>query len=392
MMSVYFPDNRTAVCAREDLLRTMIEDRNAAPAPHVWDDAWNKAAKGDVGMALDVRWLRRRLNQGNMKLDTVAPLLEKVRTYAVGVDLDKGIAVDIVAQTGSPDDVKPVTDTAQALLTLGRNSISWAMEQHQNDRSPFREANDLLFRTASTLLDKARLEAADSTIHLRSSAPVDMARASRVLTSFAQVAKVQASHTQAVNHLKQIGLAFHNYLDVHQHFPPPVLYGGKSGKVPYSWRVAILPFIEESDLYNAYNFDEPWDGPNNRKLLDRMPAVYSYSGTKNVNLSHPAFFVFNGPDALLGKGDKPQIADITDGTSNTLLAVEAQREIPWTKPEDIPFDPRGPLPQIGGFTPDGFNALFGDGSVRYIKKSVKPEVLKALITRSGGEVINSDSF
>ena len=95
---------------------------------------------------------------------------------------------------------------------------------------------------------------------------------------------------------------------------------------------------------------------------------------------------------MLGKGDKPSVADITDGTSNTLLAVEARREVPWTKPEDIPFDPQVDLPQLGGFTPDGFNVVFCDGSVRYIRKTINPIVLKALITRAGGEVISSDSF
>ncbi len=95
---------------------------------------------------------------------------------------------------------------------------------------------------------------------------------------------------------------------------------------------------------------------------------------------------------MLGKGDKPTFTDVTDGTSNTILAVEAKREVPWTKPEDIPFDPELPLPQIGGFSPDGTNVLIGDGSVRYIKKTIGPAVMKALITRDGGEVVSSDQY
>jgi prepilin-type processing-associated H-X9-DG protein len=83
---------------------------------------------------------------------------------------------------------------------------------------------------------------------------------------------------------------------------------------------------------------------------------------------------------------------ITDGTSNTILAVEAQRDIPWTKPEDIPFNPNAPLPELGGFTPDGFNAAFADGSVRFLKKSINSNVLQALITRDGGEVVRSDAY
>jgi len=99
-----------------------------------------------------------------------------------------------------------------------------------------------------------------------------------------------------------------------------------------------------------------------------------------------------GTQTMLGNGDKPSDRDVTDGTSNTILAVEAQRDVPLTKPEDIPFDPKLPLPQIGGFTPDGANVLFGDGSVRYIRKTISPAALKALITRAGGEVISSDAY
>jgi hypothetical protein len=153
-----------------------------------------------------------------------------------------------------------------------------------------------------------------------------------------------------------------------------------------------LPYLEQSDLYHQYNFDEPWDGPHNRKLIDKMPRVYGYPTLGGANPSQPAYFVFTGPETILGKGDKPSFVDVTDGTSNTILAVEAKRDIPWTKPEDIPFDSKLPLPEVGGFSPDGFDALFGDGSVRHIKKSINPILFKALITRAGGEVIDQSSF
>src|SRR5262249_42832414 len=102
--------------------------------------------------------------------------------------------------------------------------------------------------------------------------------------------------------------------------------------------------------------------------------------------------VFSGKEALLGSGSNPVIADITDGMHRTILAVEAHREVPWTKPEDIPFDATNPLPQLGGFTPEGANVLFGDGSVKYIKKTSSQDLLKALITRAGGEVVSSDQY
>jgi beta-lactamase regulating signal transducer with metallopeptidase domain len=392
MLSAYIVDERTAVCAREDLLRTMIEDRKGKPAHHIWDDVWRQAAKGDVGVALDTRWLRRRLNQGQIKLETIAPLLDKVEAYALGVALDKDLAIDLVGSVGAAEDMKPVMETASALLTLGRNSMPALKEQAHSDRGPFRETNEWATGVVAAILDKARAEPSGQTIHVRSTCPLDLAQVSKTLNTFVQVATTQSSRVIAINNLKQIGLAFHNYAEVHHHFPPPVLYGGKSGKVPYSWRVAILPFLEQSQLHDAYNFDEPWDGPSNRKLIERMPSTYGHPAMKGSPPKYAAYFVFSGPDGILGKGDKPLLSDVTDGLSNTILAVEAKREIPWTKPEDIPFDPQGPLPEVGGLSLDGVNTLLGDGSVRFISKAVNPNVLKALITRAGGEVIASDSF
>ena len=110
-----------------------------------------------------------------------------------------------------------------------------------------------------------------------------------------------------------------------------------------------------------------------------------------------SYFVFAGETTALGspwvaggKNAEATIARMTDGLSNTIMAVEWQGNVPWTKPEDIPFDPNGALPAIGGFWPDGSNVLICDGSVRAIRKEIPPLTLKALITRAGGEVINID--
>jgi prepilin-type processing-associated H-X9-DG protein len=238
---------------------------------------------------------------------------------------------------------------------------------------------DWIVEAAELLLDKARLETSGNYVHLQAKASVDLAEGIKLLAPAVTVANVARNRAMSTNNLKQIALAFHNYHDRNKEFPASVLYGGATGKVPYSWRVAILPYLEQNELYKRYNFDEPWDGPNNRNLL----TDFTGEGTALAPIAHPK-------DGSPPTG--PSLMAFHDGTSNTILTVEARREIPWTKPEDIPFDPNGPLPELGGFTPDGFNTGFADGSVRYVKKSIAPVVLKALITRAGGEVISSDQF
>jgi prepilin-type processing-associated H-X9-DG protein len=339
------------------------------------------------GQVLDRQGERTR----QLGYETIAPLLEKTRGFALSLDVDRGLQADLVATVGSPDDLKDVAETLRALLTLGKNAAP-SLKRNLGDRQGIAgEFSEWAHGLLASAIENSALETAGQAVHLRSIAPIDMAEASRLLMSFLTTARADTQRQQSVNHLKQIGLAFHNYHSVNDHFPPPVLYGGKSGRVPYSWRVAILPYLEAQPLYSQYNFDEPWDGPNNRRLIDHMPAVYGYPGA-GLKPGHTAYFVFTGPEAALGKGDRPTVADILDGTSNTILAVEARREVPWTKPEDIPFDSHVAPPELGGFTPYGFNVLFGDGSVRLIKKSVDPSVLKALITRAGREVLSTDSF
>ena len=451
--AAFAPDDRTLILTRsEELLREMLEDRNLAPPRRSWDEAWKKVAKGQVMIGLDTRWLRRRmaeLQQGGgrgtatpqealaLKFQTFSPLWEKTRSYALGINAnDQSLTVDLVAGAGSDQDAKPVAETIQAMVTLGKNAL-----QGLRQAAAGGEGVDWLLQTAASLLEKAQVETSEGFVHLSARSSVDLAEGIKLLVPAVDHARATARRAQSTNNLKQIGLAFFNYHNANDRFPRAVNLGGKSGKVPYSWRVAILPYIDQQALYNAYHFDEPWDGPNNRKLIDKMPVIYQYPGAEGTpaKSGSTSYFVFSGPSTVLSVGTpqggaagnpgsrstnaqvprsnpgapggsgglinttplplqnepvprEPSIPQITDGASNTIMAVEARRDIPWTKPEDIPFDPKGSLPELGGYWENGFNALFADGSVRALKSSIQPRILKALITRDGGEILSSDSY
>ena len=142
-------------------------------------------------------------------------------------------------------------------------------------------------------------------------------------------ARAAAQRAQGFNNLKQIALAFHNFHDSTGQFPLAANYetpepNGQKKKHahPHSWRVAILPFIEQQSLYNQYNFDEPWDSENNLKVLKQMPAIYRHPSAPadSTNSSH---FGFVGPTALFDPQAAPALQNILDGTSNTILVVEA---------------------------------------------------------------------
>jgi prepilin-type processing-associated H-X9-DG protein len=193
----------------------------------------------------------------------------------------------------------------------------------------------------------------------------------------------EAERAVSTNNLKQIALAMHSYHDVHGRFPAAVVMG-PDGKTPHSWRVEILPYLEQNQLFQAYKMDEPWDSSNNKKVLEKMPNVFNANPNQPSTMS--SYYVLSGKETAFPGEKGIGIAHITDGLSNTIMAVEAKRDIPWTKPEDLAYDAKKPLPKFGGYYPEGFNAAFCDGSVRFLSNSIAEQVMRAIITRSGGEV------
>ena len=226
------------------------------------------------------------------------------------------------------------------------------------------------------------------------SAPVLVA----LLLPAVQAAREAARRSQSTNNLKQIALAMHNYHDTFRGFPPAYSVD-KDGKPLLSWRVHILPFIEQQALYQAFHLDEPWDSEHNKTLIARMPQVYRSPNS----VAEPGKTVYLGNagkdgvfvPATEGPPQPPRglsFAKITDGTSNTIMAVEANdaAAVIWTKPDD--FVPRAdnPLQGLVGMRPGGFLAALCDGSVRFIAATIDKNTLKALFTRSGGEVVGLD--
>ena len=228
---------------------------------------------------------------------------------------------------------------------------------------------------------------------------------------------LEASHRSSCKcFLKQFGLALHNYHDTYGSFPPAFVLG-PDGRKWHSWRVLILPFLECQPLYAEYRFDEPWDGPNNRKLLAKMPVIFacpSRPRTATADLlatmsfgllaceghsvsaqdGNASFAAVLGKDCVF-RGTVPvKTSEITDGTSNTVLIGESNRtKIPWTKPEDIDIAFHSTLGDPKGFSSHhdhGCHFLMGDGTVKFIPDTVPQKTVDAVFTRNGGEVVPND--
>jgi serine/threonine protein kinase len=189
--------------------------------------------------------------------------------------------------------------------------------------------------------------------------------------------------------LKQLAVALHNFEAANGHLPPAAITD-KDGKPLLSWRVAILPYIEQEALYKQFKLDEPWDSPNNKPLVEKIPKIYRVEGQSGpANTTHYQAIVGKGTawEPLDRIGQK--VVSFTDGSSNTILVAEVAKPVVWSKPDDMPF-PTWENPSFGGIVKGGFSVAMADGSVKFVRDGVPQETLAAAITRSGGEVLPDD--
>ena len=208
-----------------------------------------------------------------------------------------------------------------------------------------------------------------------------------MLTPPLQAARKAAQRMQSSNNLKQMGLAMHNYHDTFGSFPAAATT--KDGKSLLSWRVQLLPFLDQVKLYNEFHHDEPWDSEHNLKLLEKMPSVFA-SPALHLKPGHTVYLVPTGEGMIFNGEQKTKIAMITDGSSNTILVVEANadRAVPWTKPTDLPIDLENPLAGLGNvYDKEGFLVLIADGSVRFITNTIDLKTLRHLFEMADGNVI-----
>ncbi|NOZ41036.1 MAG: DUF1559 domain-containing protein [Planctomycetes bacterium] len=205
-----------------------------------------------------------------------------------------------------------------------------------------------------------------------------------------QAARMAARRNQGLNNMKQIALAFHNYESANGKFPTNIY--DDDGKALLSWRVRLLPYFEQQQaLYEKFQLNEPWDSPHNRPLADTVVQVYS-SPVDPAN-GKTRYLALAGKETIFPGNEKLSFRHVQDGTSNTIMFVEASRDaaVVWTRPKDLEFDAKKPFQGIK--SPQGlFSVAFADGSCRSLSQFIGEDTMRALATRAGGEIIDHSAL
>lgn len=192
--------------------------------------------------------------------------------------------------------------------------------------------------------------------------------------------------------LKTLAVAMHYHNDGHKRLPQHAIYSKTDKKPLLSWRVKLLPYLGEDGLYKQFNLDEPWDSPNNKRLLTQMPKVFAHPLDRKGALEGITYYqVLVGDFGVTAFPKGPQgyssIQSMSDGASNTIMIVEAAKGVPWTAPDDVQLSATGPLPELG-LSSSFFQLVCGDGMVHiFAKNGLDDRTFRAAATPNGGEVI-----
>jgi prepilin-type processing-associated H-X9-DG protein len=314
------------------------------------------------------------------ELQPFLPLL-KSKAIILQANLDKDLSAEVRFLGETEDKAVEAERSFNLLMRLADEGLANALksEKPTEDFKPLIPTLTDLHKVVQGI----KAERRGMETRARASFKIDPAIARPIAGLFLRPT-IASARVQSQNNLKQIGLAMHNFHDVNGVLPAAAIVD-KKGKPLLSWRVAILPYVEQDNLYKQFKLDEPWDSEHNKKLIAIMPKIFALPyGEPKPGETHYRVFVGNGAAFNLVQGLRlPN--DFPDGTSNTMFAFEGAEGVPWTKPEEIEFDPQKPMLKHLRFENKACNILMADGSVRAVPNTIREDVLKLVIQRNDGQ-------
>lgn len=319
-------------------------------------------------------------------------VIEKSEMVAMRVTLGQTPNTACLIQTKSAGDAAEVGGAASRMVKSGIQSMIQTVEQQASgETGQLPKSTVAYLRRMAPAIEKATTFTANGNrllmkLDQQQMLVGQMGIATSLLLPAVQSAREAARRMQSANNLKQILLAMHNFESTYKRLPGDLPPGAPKDDSPrLSWRVRILPYIEQNALYQEFHQDEPWDSPHNIQLLDRMPETFRHPMAKTKS-GYTVYQMPNGPGLISQSNASSNFSQITDGMSNTIAIIETTDEAatPWTKPGDV-----NPLEQMQVLrkTNSVFQTGFADGSVHNIAVATDPDLLKAMLTRSGNESV-----
>ena len=386
-------DEATMFVGDEELFGDMI---NAGQSSDLARMVKGASVKGELQAFANIKPVRPILNQLMAGMPAMLPpavtklrgIPDMIDGIEIGVDAKENFQTKIILHGVDEEVAEDVEKIVGDAIEFGKDMGLGVLAAQMDFDDPVQEATVEYAQRVADYMEKRLAPKASGKkleVNLDEEAAVVPILIGFMLPAVQQT-RAAARRTQSMNNVRQMTLAFHNYESAHGKFPTQANYD-KKGKPLLSWRVHMLPYIEQQELYEQFRLDEPWNSPHNKRLIQKMPPVYR----------SPSAVVPSGKTVYLGvAGDNYAFSnqergfgDVTDGTSNTILMVEANpsHAVEWTKPQDWSPNDRNPMDGLGGVQPGGFIVTMIDGSSHFISGNTDVETWKKMLTINGGEII-----
>lgn len=400
--SLYLPNDRTLVVATDGVMQAMITSKAGDATSAVRQLLGAAAEPYDLHVAVSIDMVRQLIN---MQLQQAPPLAEPFDALRQAPDLISSaeLRLRLVGSEQSGVLVVHANDEAAAeklaalvdeTMKAGQRMLLAQLANVPDTGDPVQQASQkYAMRMMRHIFEQLRPQRDGKTLTLGGTQESTQVATIGILVALllpaVNAARSAARRNQSMNNMRQIGLAFVNHESAFGKFPARASFDD-DGTPLLSWRVHILPFLEEQALYDQFHLDEPWDSEHNKQLIDKMPSVFrsppSTSSPGETNYLLPV-----GPGTMFAGQEPLTIRNIKDGTSKTLLLVEVNDDeaVTWTKPADWTYDRDNPTRGLGELQAGGiFLATFVDCSCRAITNAVDKDVLTALFEYNDGRRVD----
>ena len=410
--SLYFPADKTLVAAPEATLQKLVQGNSSRTS----DELQNRllgATTDDFYACLDITPLRPLIQLGLMHTEipetfkpfTMAP--NYIHYIELRLNLTGGGPTEIIVEANDETDANELMGLVEQAFDIVRQQVHAEADRLLQDPDPVQQATGryqkrLVSKYSTTLkptvegnrLVLFRMQPGDG-----ASSALTMTAVSGVLVALLlpaiQAAREAARRNTSMNNIKQIMLSLLNYESAHGHFPAHASCDD-TGKPLLSWRVHMLPYLDQTQLYDRFHLDEPWDSEHNLKIISLIPELFlDPSSRLQVTDGRPHYLGVQGSNSIFQglKKEGIRFRDIIDGSSNTLAILQVNDEYAsiWTQPKDWEMDKRAPLRGLSNSLHPGiFLGGICDGSVHSISVDIDPTTFKHLLMFNDGQVVNYD--
>lgn len=393
-MAIVSINPQTLMMSTENKMKTILTAGNVqSPLSQLLSDSKSEADLLVVGTMKDRPDLQQMVSQG-AAMATQGPLGEsplaqfsdvpsQVESIVLAVGLNTESLVDLRLISANDEAASSLHESAtggQAMLTGLYNQFK-AGPLSQQAPPPVLAMADRLVAGLSVGQD-------GTAVDIRIANPGGLQEFVDSLRPMLEAAQAAAEQAQQRNQMKMIGLGLHNFYEVYQRLAPmhPTRLSDEDGKLLVSWRVHLLPFVDDVSLHDQFNVEEAWDSDQNKPLAAETPGAFR---SKDSKPGTTRFLTFTGENTLYPGGEGLTFRDVTDGLSTTLMFVEVapDKAMPWTQPTDIPITTEDLTTALGEPGERGYRAIMMDGASITLKSDITDATLRALISPAGGEDI-----